>query len=288
MFRFAYRLLAPGALVLLLAGCASNSLKLSPAFYADHRHALQEAGRVAVITDACVVRDQVGVDYIIRVESTERGKAMRVGMQQYLHRQGLETVLAQAPFVCGNLRGDPPEGLSIADAKGDERAPVTRLPILIDGEDAMSPETATAMNALLAAAALIPATRNQKGKTEPDPAMIEIARDDLSILRDAIGARHLVIAQYSRLEVSAGKSLGVAMITGLASAAMAGPFIYASYPITGANFSLSLIDLDRGALLWKRQIVAPPVETEMRKRKVEPLGEAWAEHLLKPLFGAEP
>lgn len=277
--------LLAAAIALGVTACASSAKKTpSPEFFAGHQDAVSHR-RAAVVVDACEVRDEIGSDYILRAASLERGERMVEATQAFLAALGHEPAVVTTPLLCGALGEAALDKIGIAEAKGHEEQPLGALPIILDGSLADDPELAGAYRTLVTAVSgVAPSTKGKDG-SDPVASPIEFAAGEQARLREHVGTRHLWLLQFTRLEVSGGKSFGIAMMTGVASLALSGGmFLSMSHPVGGEAYSVSLVDLDAGEVLWKKVVLGQAIAGQMRRLKTEPYGPEWTEFLFTPML----
>lgn len=283
----AMRLFVAALVAMGLAGCAGSAKKTpSSAFFAAHLGKVAEE-RAGVIADACVIRDEVGSDYILRAESAERGQRTGEAIGDFLRTLGYEPTVVTTPLICGAV-GDGALGtLRIAEAKGQDEQELDALPVVLDASLAADAELVAAYRAVLTAVGAVPVSLTGKNGEDPAAVAIEIGALDQTALREHLGVRHAWLLQYTRLDVSGGKSFGMAMLTGVASVAMTGgAFLATSFPVGGEAYTVALLDLDGPSVLWKQVVPGPALNAALRRAKAEPYGQIWAARLLDPMLSA--
>ncbi len=115
----------------LITGCAAAPNKEQRAYF-DQQAASARGIQASLVSDTCVVRDEVGADYVLRQASTDAGIAARRAASSYLRSRGYRLTYAVTPFICGvtRLTGDA-ASVEVADAEGAERVKTTvPIPLL--------------------------------------------------------------------------------------------------------------------------------------------------------------
>lgn len=239
----------------------------------------------ALVTDGCILRDRLGDgDFVLRNASVEVGQAIARSAEQVLAEQGLPLSKKVTPFVCGvALLEKDNQPVAVADTVDDETRDRVDLPIVLDDRLAADADLVAGYRALLESAVKAPATPAAKAGVAPPQLTTQLALDDAMVtrLKAEFGTSTVWVARVAGAQVSAGKSIGYGMLTGLGSAILSGgTYIVTSQPISGSGMDLVLIDLDDKRVRWKKSLSQQPGDPS----KTESYDMAWARNMFDPLF----
>ena len=264
---------APVLLAVMAAGCASVSPQQRD--YYDRSAEQLRSTPIAVVADSCVLRDEIGEDFLLRRTALEQGEAVLREASGYLHRRGYRVVTQSLPFLCGAV-GPHLDGVRIAETaetKSSAGAP-TALPIALTASS-RKPAVASAWSRLFTGVA--EARSASQGNY---PRAFTLGTNDGQLLQRELGTSQFWLIQYSDVDVSASKSFGVAMLTGMLTLGLSGgASSFVSAPVDTLGYSVMLVDLDRGKLIWAKQTV------ERRAKKSD---AAWIDSLFDPFLSGTP
>ena len=234
------RRLAPLVPALLLAGCALHP-KPTPAM-GDLVQRLQ-AQPVAALVDACVVRDEVGRDYMLRDATQIAGSNTLLRLQTQAEANGITIADSLWPFECGALSPELGRDLEVAQTMGGPDLG-QRLPLARDR--ALSADAARAANRLLQAL-------SEGGVVDADaPRLLSLSPTEVALLREQVQADYLLVAASYGIDVSGAKSFGTGLLTGLASALITGgAYIATTAGVDTIVQTVAVVDLAKGMVAWK-------------------------------------
>lgn len=271
------------AIGVVLTGCATT-----PRPEVRNRYE-QEVQRLAgqpqaVLATGCVVRDEVGEDYVLRGPSQATGDAAARATKEFLESWGMQVKSAQHPQLCG-LMSPYSSVRTIAD--NANLAQTTFSGTIPNGENAPPPEIRDAYAALYSQITIAAQARGAQtgGNRVLDRDQgISLSDEHRRILREQLGADTVWVVSSSGTQVSTGKSVGVAILSALAGAAVSGGGVYTySYPVSGSGSSVFLVRLDQPRLVWGNG-VGPQWSAPSGSG---PGVLAWARPVFAPLFDPE-
>lgn len=234
----------PGSLlaVMLLAGCSSSGTP--PPL--DSSQASSDTRPVALVTDGCVMRDQMRNDYFVLDRSRYAGERLAREVSGYLASQAQPLGRVLTPFACGIVNANPDALPRVAMTQSSEALPGQSLPRpLIAGLEQDSPR-ADAYHALIRGAA------NRK-PTDDKPEPLPLNTQQLALLRTDLGAHQTWLAGVLTVDVSASKSFGTGLVTGIVSFALSGGMLTTfQRPTDNASSWFARVDLDSGQLVWRK------------------------------------
>lgn len=108
---------ALGMAVLLAAvGCTTVTPKQRAEY--DQQSARLVTEEVSVVSDGCVIRDEVGDDdYLLRLASQDVGHKVANSASDYLKQRGIAVSTVMTPFICG-IASQRSEDLADSESKG--------------------------------------------------------------------------------------------------------------------------------------------------------------------------
>lgn len=251
------RLLCAGAV--LVAGCAGLTREEAPTPLASKT--------IALVTDACVIRDEVGDDLILRKAARELSQALRGAAEAELARRGFAVGASAAPFLCGTPMGEQ-KTFAIAEVKGDDEAQVT-IPLLADVSLERRPELTAAYERLLAVVAAAPQNGDKAPARDPATQVPELLPADAQLLREALGTPLVWVASARGAQVSFGKAFGTGMLTAAPALLMGAAVVTYWMPVHGIRYESAVVDLERPAVQWKKfdQLRIEPASIEAVEAK---------------------
>lgn len=206
---------------------------------------------IALVADACVIRDEIGDDYILHKATRELSRALKTAAEQELRQHGFTITASVAPFLCGAPLGDQ-KTFAIAETKGDDERQ-TKVPLPNEPSLKGRPELAAAYERLLAAVAAAPGTDYDAPK-EPAKPVIEIQPADAALLRESLGTSLVWVAGARGGQVSFAKSFGTGMLTAAPGILLGAPVVSYWVLVDGVAYESAVVDLDRPAVQWKKTV----------------------------------
>lgn len=261
------------ALALLLCGCASVSPQQRSYYDQQAQHLRSQP--MAIVADSCILRDEIGDDYVLRQATQQIGEQVTQALSSHLTAAGYQVRRTSTPFLCGYLSGAMPNS-EIADAAGGSRSSV-QLPVVLATDLQADALGSAAYRNLLTRSI---ETKDTSSGKEPAAVPLELNATEAALLRTRLGASRVWVLHYGGVEVSTGKSIGVALLTSaLTLGATGGAAGFYSFPISGAGYTIALVDLDERQILWKKQVGA-------QQGGGQPTQKNWAANMLDPFMVA--
>lgn len=232
----------------------------------------------ALVADGCVVRDEVGTDFVLRHPSDAIGRSVAASAEEFLRARGIGPRRTVVPFICGQYEGTDPSFLMADHA---EAAPAPQqIPMPIDAATQQNPALAAAYRRLLRAVADVPELPGKDGQMSAGLVLNDAERH---LLRGALGVDDVWIVSGGGVQVSAGKAIGTGVLTGVLTVALTGGlFATATMPVSAYGYTIALVDLRDGSLQWKKQQKAIPGEPT----NAAVFNAAWADKAFEPLVPA--
>lgn len=239
-----------------LYGCATIKPTPEQRVYYDQNVEMLRGENVGLIFDSCVVRDEVGQDYVLRMATEEISDAMHSSVNYYLQSSGYKIAASRAPFICGSVT--PDEGSDTATLKMadyvDEDPIETAFPIPQLEELEEQPELGGAYRDIIRyVTEAEPSTSKDSPSREGRAAELELDPENVRLLREAVGTDFVWVVRAGGVQVSAGKSFGTGLLTGLLSAGLSGgALIMTQSSVAGNGYDVALVDLAENSLIWKK------------------------------------
>lgn len=262
----------------VLSACATNAVTPAQRSHFDAQLSRLSARPAALVADGCVVRDEVGTDFVLRSPSEAAGRAVARSAEDFLRARGIGPQRTVMPFVCGQYEGTEPT-FPMADHASAKPAPQP-LPLPIEATTQQNPALAAAYRSLLRAVADAPQLPEKGGQMSTVLPLDDAQRH---ILRGALGVDDVWVVSGGGAQVSAGKSIGTGVLTGvLAVALTGGMFVSSTMSVSGHGYTIALIDLRDGSMHWKKQ------QTGMQgdPTNVAVFSADWASKAFEPLVPA--
>jgi hypothetical protein len=205
----------------------------------------------AVLATGCIVRDEVGEDYVLRTPSQATGDAAARATKEFLEGWGMTVKTAQHPMLCGLM---PPYS-SVRTIADNANLPQTSFSGTIpNGDNAPAAEIRDAYAALFSQLTI--ASQARGAQTGGNQALdhdqgISLSDEHRRVLREQLGADTVWVVSSSGTQVSTGKTMGIAILSALVGAAASGGGVYTySYPVSSSGTGVFLVRLDQPSLVW--------------------------------------
>lgn len=230
---------------LLVAGCATVSPAQRSHFDSTSR---QLAGQsVPMVIDACVIRNEIGARYILRKATLDAGVAASRVAQQHLRDHGLRSDAVITPFLCGTpwfSNGQAPS--EIAETVDDARSPTGTFPLRSTDRIWSNTALTASYRQLLSEVARV---QPDNGSLQPRP--LGMSREQTAMLIADVGSSKTWILQIGGTQVSAAKTMGIGMLTGMATVLTFGVG-FMTMPVDGIGYQLALVDLQNQQIVWQK------------------------------------
>ena len=258
-YRFA--VLAAGLMSILLSGCISAPppTRGYVRVGSSYESAMPQVRRVGVITDAAVRYDRSGTNDYFCVEDSFAGLTNIIAEAvAHLQSKGYEIAFAEPCFIGSFQDSDHP--LRVAQKRHDKAieqvAPFYVNPSLSgdDGyRDGIRRVVQRAHHAVL-----------NSGELPTDVFLDDPSvRDTLKLIADKKHVDYLLVAVGDGLLVSAGKQVGQALASSLASIFItAGNAVVTAHNVSFMDSAVALLDLRSGEVVWSNRlrIIGNPAE----------------------------
>lgn len=233
-----------------LIGCSGISPQERQAY--DSEQARLRANPMAMVVDGCILRNEIGSSYLLRQDSVEKMAKVAGLSRSYLAQHGLAGLRVRQPFICGAPWFDAKSRPQfMADNKKTDPQPLQQLPVELTDSVRQDAQLAGAYQQLF----LDAAKQLAEGASLPVTTHLSEAQAS-SLVRDT-GAKRLWVLSLAGTDVSAGKSLGMGMLTGVATVATFGIGVVV-VPTDGYSYHVALVDLDRRRITWRKSVIRGP------------------------------
>jgi hypothetical protein len=266
---------------IVLAGCATTPSPVQRTYFDQQATTIKQA-QASLVSDSCVVRDEVGDDYVLRQASRDVGIAGSTAAVNYLTSQGYHVTPAVTPFICGTaLLTGGKTTVKVAE-NADTPSIETTIPIALLDSVRDNPALADAYRQLLQKVSAAISADDKKspslqGKTTP----LQLTQEQLAVLKQELGNSYVWVVSTGGLQVSGGKSIGVGILTGIVSLALSGgTMVSTSMPIDGNGYDLALLNLETNEIIWKKHLQAQsgdPADSKL-------YNATWAKSLFEPFL----
>lgn len=244
-------LLLVAGLVVACATDAPQTRSTNDNRYLAEQRALTDQASLAVLADACVVRDVIGQDYIRRDASEAMPRRAALNLHTVLAERSTTVVKPTRYTVC-----------AATDAASDTMAWAERQ----SGEvrETRAPWLSSRTPEQTALAALQRAVRQTIADSEPGYRLRSIGLETgaLSQLRSSLNAERAWLLQLAGVDVSTGRQVGEGLIYTILGLPLAMAYQYGQrdgddyHPtLSGVDddvqrYTLALVDLRSGELVW--------------------------------------
>lgn len=267
-----------------LVACSGISAQQQDAFAGMTRSLA--GSQQAIVVTGCVIRDEIGEDYIVREPSEEAATSAANASLAYLRGRGMTIIKVANPLICGLLDSDKAEIKTIAEMKRQARSQFNG-PIPVSAEQQIQPPLVAAYAELFRQVRISSVSLSDRMEGKPllgTPEPIRLSPAHRQVLQSALGTNVVWIIGQGSLNVSAGKTIGMILLTALVTgAATGGSVISYSAPITGFGSNVALVRLDSSTLLWTNALGPGSVPPSNDSDEVID----WAKLVFAPMFDPE-
>ena len=247
----------------------------------DHQQNELRQAPVAILTDSCLSRAELGTSHIIGQESAQLALGFNEALTQQLKDVSVSTTVQSAPFICGFMPKKQIIGYDIRLHPKDKRQEINQFPVLNPLES--NTPNPSQQDALLRLYEKLNKTAVSSNQNAFQPAKLDLSTEDLNILKTFTQADKIFVMNISGAQPSFGRKFSQATLSAgasLATMGMGAGLVYYSMPVEGQRYSLNLIDLTKNQLVWHQQN-----NFAGKLYKVEQVAFV-APNLLDPLFPA--
>ncbi|MBR9812714.1 hypothetical protein GYB61_02515 [bacterium] len=241
------RALMAMAAALTLAACASNTPQArseSDTNYLAQQRAITDSGPLGLLADACVIRDEIGNDFVVVGASEGMPLRPALALRSLLMERGQTVPNATVKTVCAATDAQT-DTLPWAESRAHEpQAAPARTTIA---------RSATQERAAKLQRAVFQAISKSSGGYRLRA--LDLSKSDASELQQDLGAKRVWAIQLAGIDVSTGKRVGQS----LGYAFLSYPFVFveplAAEAMAGADddlqrYTLALVDLEARQLVW--------------------------------------
>lgn len=257
------------ATISILSGCASTPSAESRLAYQQTQQSLASQP-VAVISDGCLLRVEMGKDDILYQQSDLVSVSMAQTVKSRLMEKGVTVKHTSSPFVCGALTKEELTKLDILTTADAKDVPNTRYPLLSSSNRLDASTNQAYLNLFSAIDKAKKLADNSKGEKTP----LGLDATSLASVRSTEGTNKVFVAMVSGSKPSFGASMAVGVATAVASGGT-----YVSTLQKGQHYAVYLVDLQNNQIEWSK---SGTVKGEVFKMPVSDRFEQ--PELLKPLY----
>jgi hypothetical protein len=258
----------------LLTACASApETRVSPDTRAQTLSNLT-SGSAVVAVSSCVMREGLGSRTYFEERSRGDAALMSAAMVDYLRLQGLTPSAAPIQLMCAGHE------MSKSARIEDDDAPAPTPEQMPMGFTPVASGTRATLDALYAQA--YDALDRRDGGAQA----VAVSREALRQLQSETGASAIWLVSGSAIDISSARVTTAAVLSTVLSLG-----IFTEVPNSATGSFAALVDLDRGQILWTKQVgyvnaktmnsVGNPASSINKFPTVSP--RAWAASLLTPL-----
>lgn len=260
-------------LSLLSSACATRSVQMDQNTYYDQQYSMLVSETVAVVSDGCVLRDQIGEDYFVRDPSQAVADSVGNAAVAYLKSRGMRVSILVTPFACA-VKVPVNSVLDLVADKADATPARIRLPIPLIDAVKTDPKLAEAYQQLIAKT--VSAIVTAEDKTGKPERTLQLSDAHIALLRNALGVRKVWVLRGGGVQVSSGKSVVSAVAT-------SGEALGLAAPSNGYGYDIALMDLQLQKVLWKKRLAVPGGDPSTEVV----YDSEWARTLFSPLLPAD-
>lgn len=257
------------ATVSILSGCASTPSPESRLVYQQTQQSLASQP-VAVISDGCLLRVEMGKDDILYQQSDLVSVSMAQTVKTRLMEKGVTVKHTSSPFICGALSQEELTKLDILTTADAKDVPNTRYPLLSSSNRLNASTNQAYLNLFSAIDKVKKLADNSKGEKTP----LGLDATSLAQVRSTEGTNKVFVAMVSGSKPSFGASMAVGVATAVASGGT-----YVSTLQKGQHYAVYLVDLQNNQIEWAK---SGTVKGEVFKMPVSNRFDQ--PELLKPLY----
>lgn len=254
--------------LLLCAGCTSPAAKLDD--YYREQYAALTGEAVSLVSDACVLRDEIGDEYFLKAPSEAAARSAAAAAAAHLRARRVRVNDIVVPFACGVPV--PAESLLSRVADNVDSGISNARPPYALGEPLKSNRALAEAYQMLIIKA-VSAKPTAETKLDQPSRTLQVSDAQLQLLRDAFKVNKLWVIHGGGVKASALKSVG-------STVTRSGSILGLTAPADGYGFDAALIDLQFRRVLWKKRIAVPGGDPS----DMEVYTQEWATALFDPLL----
>ncbi|MEB6480642.1 hypothetical protein [Acinetobacter vivianii] len=276
------KLLCCLAIGLSVTGCATTKISPEERNKLNQTQTLIKTNQVAVISDGCLIRSELGTSLIEGEQSRLTAQKFAALLSSQLNEQGVTVSHTFMPFVCGLM---PEEQLKKYDYRLDsetKRAEIKNYPLVSLENKTLSEQQQQALLNLNQSfnKQVALALKNAKEK-KPVSNLLELSDQDVTVIKDLTQSNYAFIASVTGTDASFGKkftagalSVGVTLATVGAGSGLVTAYI----PQEGQQYVVHIVDLNNKTIMWTKAGLLMGKPYSKKNHSVE------AKAILNPLF----
>ncbi len=248
----------------VFSGCATTTSPEARLAY-DKTQQNLKSQPVGIISDACVLRVEVGKDDIMYQHSDALSNTIASTLKSKLSNKGVNINNVSSPFVCGALTQKELAQMDIFLTEDSKEVLNTNYPVLSSSNDFDSITNQSYLN-------LYSALRNIKTtKDAKEGAYIDLGLDNNSL--DVIRNKEKVSKVFVVIALANKQSMGLRLVAASTSPLIGGIINRAP----GEYYGISLVNLDTNQIEWTKSgkidnnVFKKPVTSVETKKMLDPL-----------------
>lgn len=232
------------ASITVMSGCATTMKPEVRSAYDQTQQSLANQS-VAVITDGCIVRVEIGKNDIMYQQSDLVSLAMAQTVKTRLTEKGLKISNTSSPFVCGTITKDALTKMDILITDKAKDQLNTAYPIL----SSTNSFDATTNQAYLNLYTALDNKKAEANKAKTAYTALGLDTTSLNSIRKAEGANKVFVAMVTGAKPSFGYSMAIATVSVVATQ---GTYAGTSYASQGQFYTIYLVNLETNQIEWAK------------------------------------
>lgn len=270
------------AISLSITGCATTKISPEDRNKLNQTQTLLKANNVALITDGCLIRSELGTSLIEGEQSRLTAQKFAELLSNQLNEQGVKVNHQIMPFVCGFM---PEAQVKKYDYRLDnetKRAEIANYPLMNIENKSLSEQQRQALlnlNQSFNKQAEL-ALKNVKEK-KPVNNFLELSDQDVLIIKDLTQSNYAFITSVTGTDASFGKKFAAGALSvgvSLATVGAGAGFVTAYIPQEGQQYFVHIVDLNAKEIIWSKGGMLMGRPYSKKNHSVEAKG------ILNPLF----
>lgn len=270
------------AISLSITGCATTKISPEDRNKLNQTQTLLKANNVALITDGCLIRSELGTSLIEGEQSRLTAQKFAELLSNQLNEQGVKVNHQIMPFVCGFM---PEAQVKKYDYRLDnetKRAEIANYPLMNIENKSLSEQQRQALlnlNQSFNKQAEL-ALKNVKEK-KPVSNFLELSDQDVLIIKDLTQSNYAFITSVTGTDASFGKKFAAGALSvgvSLATVGAGAGFVTAYIPQEGQQYFVHIVDLNAKEIIWSKGGMLMGRPYSKKNHSVEAKG------ILNPLF----
>lgn len=270
------------ALGLSITGCATTKISTEERNKLNQTQALLKTNPVAVISDGCLIRSELGTSLIEGEQSRLTAQKFAELLTSQLNEQGVKVGHKIMPFVCGFM---PEEQVKKYDYRLDneaKRAEINNYPLVSLENKTLSEQQQQALLNLTQSfnKQAVLALKNAKEK-KPVSNLLELSDQDITALKNLTQSDYVFIASVTGTDASFGKKFAAGALSvgvSLATVGAGSGFVTAYIPQEGQQYVVHIVDLNSKTIMWTKGGMLMGKPYSRKNHSIE------AKAILNPLF----